>query len=80
MVKAEEIKIYLTSTCPHCRRARGFLVENGVKFEEFDVLDDHNAREEMIKKSGQMGVPVIIIDGQVTIGFNPVVLKEKLGI
>lgn len=79
-MQANEIKVYSTSTCPYCRRARGFLAEKGVEFEEFDVLENQSARNEMIAKSGQMGVPVIIIDGQVIVGFNPLLWQEKLGL
>ena len=80
MDQSKEIRIYLTSTCPHCKRARGFLTENGIGFEEFDVLDNQNAREAMIRISGQMGVPVIVIGDEIVIGFNRDRLKEKLGL
>ncbi len=80
MDQSKEIRIYLTSTCPHCKRAKGFLTENGISFEEFDVLDNQNAREAMIRISGQMGVPVIVIGDEIVIGFNRDRLKEKLGL
>ena len=73
------VKIYSTSTWPHCKRAKSFLAEKGIGFEEFDVGDDQNAREEMVKKSGQMGVPVIIIDDEIVIGFDREGLEDKLG-
>ena len=77
---AKEIKFYSTSTCPYCKRAMGFLVESGVEFEEFDVLENQSAREAMIRISGQMGVPVIVIGDDIVIGFNRDLLKEKLGL
>ena len=69
-----EIKIYSTPTCPYCKMAKDYLTEKGVTFEEVDVATDAAGRDEMIKKSGQMGVPVIMVDGEVIIGFD----KERL--
>ena len=54
------------------------MVEKGIQYEEFDVLEDQNAREEMIKQSGQMGVPVIILGEEVIVGFDTGLLEEKL--
>mgnify|MGYP000125262157 CR=1 FL=1 len=68
------IKIYTTPTCPFCFIAKEYLKSRGIKFEEIDVSKDEKAALEMIQKSGQMGVPVIEIDGQVVIGFD----KEKI--
>ena len=56
------------------------MTDNGVKFEEVDVAADRAAREEMIKKSGQMGVPQIDIDGTITVGYQEAVLKQQLGL
>lgn len=68
------IKVFSTQACPYCVTLKEFLKEHNIEFEEFDVSEDKKAREEMIEKSGQMGVPVIEIDGQVVVGFN----KEKI--
>lgn len=68
------IKVFSTQACPYCVTLKEFLKEHNIEFEEFDVSEDEKAREEMIEKSGQMGVPVIEIDGQVVVGFN----KEKI--
>lgn len=68
------IKIYSTSTCPWCKRAKAYLEEKGIAFESVDVSSDQNAQREMIDKSGQMGVPVLDIDGKIVIGFD----KEKI--
>jgi len=76
----KHVRVYTTSTCPHCRRAKAFLVENGVEFEEYDVFRDQNARKNMIDQSGQMGVPVLIIGEDVVIGFDPVAISNKLGL
>jgi glutaredoxin len=56
------------------------LAENGIAYQDLNVAADKQARDEMIKKSGQMGVPVLEIDGDIVIGFNQQQLKEKLGL
>jgi glutaredoxin 3 len=57
-----------------------FLDEHNIAYQDVDVATDSAAREEMVKKTGQMAVPVIEIDGEFTIGFNEAQLKEKLGL
>lgn len=78
------VKIYSTPTCPFCRRAKEFFLENGIEFEDVDVLKDENARDEMAKKSGQMSVPVIEISRQdgseIVVGFEKEKLKNALGV
>ena len=68
------IKIYSTPTCPWCKKAKAYLDEKGITYESVDVSSDDKAQKEMIDKSGQMGVPVIDIDGKIVIGFD----KEKI--
>ncbi|MBU4298876.1 glutathione S-transferase N-terminal domain-containing protein [Patescibacteria group bacterium] len=68
------VKVYTTPACPYCWTLKEFLRENKIAFEEIDVSRDEKAAEEMIKKSGQMGVPVIEIDGEFVVGFD----KEKI--
>jgi len=65
-----EIKVYSTPTCPYCTMAKEYFSSKGIDFQQFDVSSDKNALEEMTKLSGQMGVPVISIDGQVMVGFD----------
>ena len=60
--------------------AKSFLERHGIKYQEFNVAEDRAAREEMIRKSGQMGVPLIDIDGELILGFDEAKLKEKLGL
>ena len=74
------IKIYKTENCPYCVLAKEFLRKNKIKFEEIDVGKDHKAAKEMIKISGQTGVPVIDINGKIIIGFDEDELKEALDI
>ena len=75
-----EVKVYSTQICPWCIKAKEFLKEHKIKFEEFDVAEDENARAEMIDISGQMGVPVIDVDGEIVIGFDKEKLKKLLKI
>lgn len=69
-----KVKIYSTPTCPYCVTLKEFLKEKGIGFEDVNVAENAEAREEMVNKSGQMGVPVIDIDGEIIIGFD----KEKI--
>ena len=64
------VKIYTTPTCGYCHQAKGFLDSMGVDYTEYDVSRDRAAADEMVKLTGQMGVPVIAVDGQVVIGFD----------
>jgi glutaredoxin-like YruB-family protein len=76
----KNVTVYSTPTCPFCIRAKQYLKESGIKFTEYDVGADPDKAEEMIKKSGQMGVPVIEIDGKIIIGFDKEKIKESLGL
>lgn len=69
-----KVIIYSTSTCPYCHLAKEFLKENKIEFKDYNVQEDQKALDEMIKKSGQYGVPVLDIDGEIIIGFD----KEKI--
>ena len=77
---AKSVKIYTTKTCPYCYQTKEFFKANNVKYQEIDVSSDRKAAEEMIHKSGQMGVPVIDIDGTIIIGYNKEALKKALKI
>jgi len=70
------IKVYSTPTCPWCMRTKEFLKKNHVPFEDIDVSRDVKAAQEMVKKSGQMGVPVIDANGEIIVGFDEHRLKE----
>jgi len=72
------IKIYTTPTCPWCKKTKEFFKENKIKFKEINVASNKKAAKEMIKKSGQMGVPVIEIDKQLIVGFDEEKLKKAL--
>ena len=75
-----KVKIYSTPTCGYCHAEKEFLKGHGIDFEEFDVFSNMKAREEMINKTGQMGVPVTDIDGEIIIGFDRGKLKQLLNI
>ncbi|MFH0839626.1 MAG: glutaredoxin domain-containing protein [Candidatus Omnitrophota bacterium] len=77
---AKDIKVYSTPTCPYCVRAKQFLKDNNIIFENIDVSASPERAEEMMNKSGQMGVPVLDIDGEIIIGFDREKIKESLGI
>ena len=74
------IKVFSTPICPYCVTLKTFLKENNIEFEDIDVSVDEKAREEMIQKSGQMGVPVIEVNGQIVIGFDKEKISELLDI
>jgi len=74
------IKVYSTPTCPWCMKVKDFLKEHKIKFENIDVSRDVKAAHEMVKKSGQMGVPVIDLNGEIIIGFDEEKLKRILKI
>lgn len=75
-----KVKIYSTPMCPWCKKAKEFFTANKVEYQDFNVAEDETARKEMIKRTGQMGVPVIDIDGEIIIGYDLLRLKSKLGV
>ena len=75
-----KVTIYTTPYCVYCRMSKEFFKQHNVAYEEKDVAVDLKARDDMIQKSGQMGVPVIEADGKLIIGFDQPRLKEALGI
>ncbi len=76
----KKVKVYATATCPYCRMLKDFLDSNKIAYEDFNVGTDPARREEMIARSGQMGVPVTEIDGKIIIGFDREAIKQELGI
>ncbi|MCM8795868.1 MAG: glutaredoxin family protein [Candidatus Omnitrophica bacterium] len=78
MIKS--VKVYSTPTCPWCLRLKQFLRENNIHFEDYDVSTDQARAEEMISISGQMGVPVLDIEGEIIVGFDKEKIKQALGL
>jgi glutaredoxin-like YruB-family protein len=74
----KKVKVYSTPTCPFCIMAKKFLKDNNIEFEDIDVSRNIKAAREMVEKTGQMGVPVIEIDGEFVIGFDRNRIKELL--
>jgi len=68
------VRVYSTLACPYCITLKMFLKEHEIEFEDIDVSKDEKALKEMVEKSGQMGVPVVEIDGEIVVGFD----KEKI--
>ena len=76
----KKVKVYSTPTCPHCIRAKDFFKRNNIAFEDINVAADQVKAEEMVKLSGQMGVPIIDIEGKIIVGFEKEEIKKELGI
>lgn len=74
------VTIYTTPSCTYCKMAKAYFQENAVQYQEKNVATDIDARNVMIQKSGQLGVPVIEIDNKIIIGFDKPKLQELLGI
>lgn len=75
---AKKILIYSTPTCPFCHQAKAYLDSKKIEYTDIDVSDPKNAQE-MINKSGQMGVPVLDIEGKIIVGFDKAAIDKELG-
>lgn len=76
----QQVIVYSTEYCPWCHRAKEFLVSNRISFKEIDVGANEKAAREMIKKSGQRGVPVIEIGKKIIVGFDEPAIRQALGL
>jgi glutaredoxin-like YruB-family protein len=74
-----KVTVYSTSSCPWCVKAKEYLKEKGVAYEDVDVAEDETARNAMIEKSGQMGVPVLDVHGTIIVGFDQDAIDKALG-
>ncbi len=74
------VKIFSTPACVYCITLKKFLKEKNVEFEDIDVSQDKKALDEMVEKSGQMGVPVTEIDGQIVVGFDKGKISKLLNL
>jgi glutaredoxin-like YruB-family protein len=72
--------VYSTGSCPYCTLAKKFLTDNNIPYEDINVGEDEEKAQEMINKSGQMGVPVIDINGTIISGFDKAKMKAALGL
>jgi len=76
----KSVKIFTTPTCAYCKMAKEFFKQNNIQYEELDVTQNAQARDEMINKSGQMGAPVIFVGDDIVVGFDRPRLSEVLGV
>ena len=72
------VSIYTTPTCTYCRAAKDYLRQNRVPFNAYNVASDTRRAEEMLHKSGQMGVPVLDVNGRIIVGFNKSEIERAL--
>ena len=74
----KKVMVYSTPTCPYCKRVKDYLTQKGVSFSDYNVAEDREKAKEMIEKSKQMGVPVIVVGDDVVVGFNQAKLDSLL--
>lgn len=77
-MNTKKITIYSTPTCPYCVFTKDFFRNKGIAFNDVDVTKDRSLAQEMVNKSGQMGVPVIDIDGNIIVGYQPAIFDKIL--
>jgi len=75
---AKKVTVYSTPTCPYCVRVKQYLKDNNIGFEDIDVSTNSAKAEEMVNKSGQMGVPVLDIEGKIIVGFDKEAIEKTL--
>lgn len=80
MAQTKTVKIYSTPTCVYCKMTKDFFAKNNIQYQEFNVAENEAARNEMVEKSHQLGVPVIDINGEIFVGFNRAELAKALGV
>lgn len=73
------VQVYSTPSCPYCTMVKDFLKKEGVPFEDIDVSRNQGRAEEMVRKSGQMGVPVVDVNGRILVGYRPGEIRQALG-
>ena len=73
-----KVRVFTTTSCPWCHRAKEYLKANKIKFEELDVIKDKKSADEMIELSGQLGVPVLDINGEIIVGFDKEAIDKAL--
>ena len=75
-----KIEIYTTPSCAYCHMAKEYFKSKSLAYEEYDVMRDIQKREKMVTETGQMGVPVIKINGKIVVGFNKGKINDLLGL
>ncbi len=79
-MEQKTVKIYTTPTCVYCKGAKEYFKEKGVEYEEIDLGKNPDRIQELVQISGQMAVPLILIDGKVIVGFDRGAIDEALGV
>ncbi len=79
-VKMKKVLIYSSPNCPHCQQTKEFLTKHNVEYDDINVMERPDKAQEAVEKSGQMGVPVIDIEGEILVGFNKEGLMKALNI
>lgn len=72
------IQLYTTPTCAYCRKTKDYLRQRKVSFQEHNVATNRSKADEMVRKSGQMGVPVLDVNGKIIVGFNQAEIERAL--
>lgn len=78
--KQPRVVIFSTPACPWCSRVKSYLRQKGVRFKDIDVSKDRDAAKDMIRRTGQMGVPVLLIGSRPIVGFNKPLIDRLLGL
>lgn len=76
----KNVTMYSTPTCPYCKLVKEFFAKNNISYSEKDISTDEKSRNEMVQKSGQLGVPVIDIEGEIIVGFDEIKIAQALEI
>jgi len=74
------VKVYTTPTCPYCYTLKEFLKEQNIEFEDIDISKDEKIKDDIIKRSGAIGAPIIEVDGEIIVGFDRAKIVKLLGI
>lgn len=78
--RGHRVIVFSTPTCPWCNRAKSYLRSRGVQFRDVDVSRDDAAARDLVRRTGQMGVPVVEIDGRSIVGFDQARIDAALGL
>jgi len=78
MADKTNVIVYSTESCPYCHIAKDYLKKKGIEYTDYNVAENHEKAQEMINKSGQMGVPVLDIKGKIIIGFDKAAIDAAL--
>ncbi len=74
------VKVYTTPTCPYCYTLKEFLKEHNIEFEDIDISKDEKVKDDIIKRSGAIGAPIIEVDGEIIVGFDRAKIVKLLKI